>query len=419
MFYQSSKTARAAAIGTIMPWTGGIGNVPKGWIVCEGSVQAVEYPLLAQAIGDTYNGGASTFAGSFPAYTGQIKLPDLNDKTLMDIEQSYFSNTAPRAIDRDKTGSNIIRDTVSNLVGLVTSNIGSGISNVFNDKYTDIIFDIPNSDRGGYAGKITGNTIIPGEADKVVYVAPRKLSRNHLTAHRHPGSYPTIASTPESFPGKGVLPYQNVTLTRLYTFSTTEQNKVFPGFSFNLYPVSNAQLDKTGWGNGQPGRTMGGISRESPPINMKPFGVLITPIAPNFSNVASENRITGSTSPDVVVSLPYGLSGANVSVPAYAKNYYTGFSQNFNIFANIGQDDMTRIYAPPGPTDPSIVVAHDHDEIEISFVQGTSKALSSMNAIGSLSPGLVLGNAENKGALQINFNTSQPSMSCLYIIRAY
>jgi len=411
MFYQSSKTARAAAIGTIMPWTGGIGNVPKGWIVCEGSVQAVEYPLLAQAIGDTYNGGASTFAGSFPAYTGQIKLPDLNDKTLMDIEQDYFSNTAPRAIDRDQTGSNIIRDTISNLVGLVTSNIGSGISNVFNDKYTDIIFSIPDADRGGYAGKITGNTIIPGEADKVVYVAPRKLSRNHLTAHSHPGSYPTIASTPIGEPGKGVIPYENVTLYRLYTYATTTQDKVFPGFVLTLNPKTNAQVDKSGWNAGQPGRTIAGVGRESPPFNMLPTVVWKTPIA----NALNTPRLTGPTSIGEVVSVPYGISGANVSVPAFSKNYYSGSNLNFNIFTNVGQEDMTVVTSISG----QVVEAHDHDEIEISFVQGTSKALNSMNAIGSLSPNLVLGNTENKGALQINFNTSQPSMSCLYIIRAY
>ena len=35
MFYQESKTAKAAAIGTIMPWGGGITTIPKGWIVCD------------------------------------------------------------------------------------------------------------------------------------------------------------------------------------------------------------------------------------------------------------------------------------------------------------------------------------------------------------------------------------------------
>jgi hypothetical protein len=32
---------------------------------------------------------------------------------------------------------------------------------------------------------------------------------------------------------------------------------------------------------------------------------------------------------------------------------------------------------------------------------------------------LNLDNASNRGALQVNFNTSQPSLTCVYIIRAY
>ena len=56
MFYQESKTAKGAAIGTIMPWGGGITSIPKGWIICDGQyVNAGEYPLLTQTIGDTYN----------------------------------------------------------------------------------------------------------------------------------------------------------------------------------------------------------------------------------------------------------------------------------------------------------------------------------------------------------------------------
>jgi len=67
MFYQEVKTARAAAIGTIMPWTGALSLIPKGWIFCNGqTVTASEYPLLVQAIGDTYNAGVSDLGGSFP-----------------------------------------------------------------------------------------------------------------------------------------------------------------------------------------------------------------------------------------------------------------------------------------------------------------------------------------------------------------
>ncbi len=51
---------KAAVIGTIMPWSGGISEVPDGWIVCDGTTpDAKDYPLLVQVIGDTYNQGTS------------------------------------------------------------------------------------------------------------------------------------------------------------------------------------------------------------------------------------------------------------------------------------------------------------------------------------------------------------------------
>jgi microcystin-dependent protein len=58
-FYQESRTMKGAVIGTIMPWSGSLSEIPKGWIVCDGSQpEAKDYPLLVQAIGDTYNGKA-------------------------------------------------------------------------------------------------------------------------------------------------------------------------------------------------------------------------------------------------------------------------------------------------------------------------------------------------------------------------
>ena len=62
-----------------MSWSGPLSEIPDGWIICNGaSVNAADYPLLVQAIGDTYNSGNSNVGGSgFPNYTGQIVLPDL------------------------------------------------------------------------------------------------------------------------------------------------------------------------------------------------------------------------------------------------------------------------------------------------------------------------------------------------------
>ena len=62
-YYSSIKSMRTAKVGTILPW-GGDGNegflssnLPKGWIICDGTTHpAKDYPLLASVIGDTYGG---------------------------------------------------------------------------------------------------------------------------------------------------------------------------------------------------------------------------------------------------------------------------------------------------------------------------------------------------------------------------
>lgn len=85
-------------IGSVQPWTGSITDIPKGWLLCNGAeLPAVEYPLLARILRDTYGG---QFSGSFPNYNGTIRIPPTNQKGLADISTEYFysdtqANNAP------------------------------------------------------------------------------------------------------------------------------------------------------------------------------------------------------------------------------------------------------------------------------------------------------------------------------------
>ena len=211
MFYQESKTAKGAAIGTIMPWGGGITSIPKGWIVCDGQfADAAAYPLLAQTIGDTYNTGTSSFAGNFPAYTGTIRLPDLNQKALMDMEDAYFAGGG------SPTGRNADEDADARL--LLQNKIGThesqSITTSFTDVYTDVVFTLDETtDSTDYQGKITGHTKEDGDGYKTLYIAPRKLGRRHVPRHGHTGSYPTLSQNSSTQPGDGVIPFGEVEYT--------------------------------------------------------------------------------------------------------------------------------------------------------------------------------------------------------------
>lgn len=499
MFYQGTKTAKAAAIGTIMPWSGSLGTIPKGWIVCDGQTEvASNYPLLVQAIADTYNAGTSNLGGSFPMYTGNIVLPNLNGKTLMDIEPSYFgtgSSSTGKLAEADSDAGPLI----SPFIG---ENQGVGIPTVFNDVYTDVIFTL--NDRNGYQGKITGNTMIPGDGFKTVYIGPRKLGRDHIRGHNHSGSYETIDRNSFAKPGIGVVPYADVNFVK--TLLVNDGNATGTNYDAAIvatipnFVVTNAQgqgtISTSGFGQGQSGRIVAAVYGEVPPINLKAYSVIGSPLGVKL------NKPFLGPGGDGGSSVPYGFGGANVTIPAGYRNFYPDFllsptttittvsetldnsetvidlnnASGFTVNSIVklsdsivgspfecvlvtavglptlsvnqisvirGQIDTNPLAQPAGITatvmvsnqqtprgtlvsppaqdftGTSSVLAHTHDNIEVVFDTNTLKPQSSITAAVNIPVNTVPVNTPNIGALQINFNTSQPSLTCLYIIRAY
>ena len=413
-FYQQTRTAKAAAIGTIMPWTGGISNVPKGWILCDGSpIAATSYPLLARAIGDTYNSGPSSFSGSFPNYNGNIVLPNLSNKNLIDIEPSYFGPTG--------TGNTVDLDpgSASAISPLIGSNTDNGVKTIYNDITTDVIFTL--NDRSGYSGRASGNTISGGEGVlKTVYISPRKLGRDHIKPHNHPGRYETLSYTNPLRPGEGVIPYSNFT----YTFSSnisTDDNDIFVGgdrdsdvgIFINL--VGRNRDDTSGFGQGQPGRVVAGVHAESPNYNYTPYNVQLTPLAPFLTNP----RVDSAT------PIPHGLGGNTLLIGSGEKNYYPDISNSFtqsNTYDTLTTPqghDFNAITPTAGVTG-DIIQPHVHDEFDVEFVRGSLRPNTTLTVQAEApNANLNLDNVSNRGVLQINFNTNQPGLTSIYIIRAY
>ena len=65
-----------------MPWVGNISDIPDGWIVCDGTqISASDFPLLARAIGDTYNLSTTVTQGLIDTFTSNVateagRIPD-------------------------------------------------------------------------------------------------------------------------------------------------------------------------------------------------------------------------------------------------------------------------------------------------------------------------------------------------------
>jgi hypothetical protein len=67
-----------------------------------------------------------------------------------------------------------------------------------------------------------------------------------------------------------------------------------------------------------------------------------------------------------------------------------------------------------------IILAHTHDEFDVSFDLSGLRPLNSLNVfVTAPASNLNLDNARNVGVFQINFNTTQPGMTSVYVIRAY
>lgn len=92
--YETNKKMRAAQIGTIMPYVGDSSTRPDGWLECNGqTLEAVDYPVLASVIGNTYGPQNGLNARTYGNYLlgDQFRLPQLNGRVLADYEPSNLN----------------------------------------------------------------------------------------------------------------------------------------------------------------------------------------------------------------------------------------------------------------------------------------------------------------------------------------
>jgi hypothetical protein len=438
MFYQQRHDMDGAVIGTIMPWSGSLSNIPDGWLICNGNrVIAREFPLLARSIGDTYNEATNIeepFNASelaFPNYSGKFSLPNLlQGKALVDIEQSYFS--AGGKTDRFNLGIDTDPDA-GNIIGpYIGTNTDNGFSPAITDVRTDVEFTL--NDRTGYAGDVTGNKIIPGQGEKSVFIGGRKLGHEHVRPHQHSGSYETVQNVDPTRPGLGVIPWDNVAFQ--YKYGSYDETTSFPlSDQESDYIRANLQFWKTGTGSeqylgdksfsqvgnaysgfgsgGQPGRAVGQVQSENPPSNLHPIRVTRSPFTPFNSWTPAGSGTGTSTGPEISSQdvIPYGSFGSNITVPLGFRNYYPD-----------EPSEPARATLVSNPAEQWTVgnqfFAHAHDPFQVVYKQGSLGPQPRLEAVVNI-PNAELDNTSNEGALQIDMNVSQPSLTCIYLIRAY
>ena len=216
-YYDSIKSMKTAKVGTILPWGGDGGNgflasnIPKGWIVCDGSTKdAHDYPLLASVLGDTYGGDMTKPAGggyTFPyvdpvdgSNTATFRLPNLSNSLPLDLEpvhmdQAKYNNNQNnwKEVVVDQNGTKI-KDFI---VGYgETVDIKSSWS-----ANSDIDFTLNLS--GNLYFKYTGFTLTSPDFLESIYTLNRKLGINHTPSHSHRDSIPSVQANQ-----KGAMVFQ-------------------------------------------------------------------------------------------------------------------------------------------------------------------------------------------------------------------
>ena len=255
-YYDSIKSMKTAKIGTILPWAGDGGsgflpsNLPKGYLVCDGSTkEASDYPLLASVIGDTYGGDMTQSNGdhyTFPyvdpndgSNTATFRLPNLSNRLPLDLESANLDQA------KYQMGQNDPKNVVVDDNGTKLGDLVSGYGETYDIKTSwsansDIDFTLNLA--GNLYFKYTNFVLTAPDFLESVYVLNRKLGINHTPSHGHTGTIASVQSNQ-----KGPMIFQ--TDAGIEMTGTTSFTNGCSG-SYGPYNCSFEEANPHSWQNG-------------------------------------------------------------------------------------------------------------------------------------------------------------------------
>jgi len=137
--YNFLKSLKGTAIGTIVPWTGDLTQIPKGWVQCKGQeLNVSEFPYLYEIMGIKYGGVAGN----------TFKLPNIGAKSLVDYHTSHDNiSTIPSSFqslidDTDDTANEVnpVRNSNIDLFASYNQNINTFLGFVTGVTLNDPVF---------------------------------------------------------------------------------------------------------------------------------------------------------------------------------------------------------------------------------------------------------------------------------------
>ena len=423
--YNRIKAQKASPIGTIMPWTGSSSTsdlasdaIPKGWIVLRGQqLRAKDYPLLAQVVGNLYGpvvDPGQPFVGisnSYPNYNEDdvFNLPRLSEVSLIDLEGS------------------LIDPATQFVVGQYISTNGSEgnqpLTNVLS--YIDINFSVQVSSE--LAGKIKGIDFEEPAYFDTIRTIPRKLGTEHIASHTH--SRPTDGFYPSVELGGGYLG-----LFEAGEFDIQDSEFVTGGDigmnpsegqadRFNPGTVRHTKYDATV--NSLPDmNTFRNFSEDSDVIPAIPTVNRTVAQYGNTVEYQDDNSCIVNTQ-EPAVTAPFPPPGIYLG----QRNYYSstdipGFRRGEGLFDSLttAPEDYYGVPDTAAGRDADAFASnslgsHNHFTVDLTMTKGQMD-LPGTILINNMTTGNVEPINVDRG-LSVQINPNTPSLTVLYIIRAY
>ena len=463
--YNRLKSTKIAPIGTILPWGGSskvgenLENIPNGWIDCNLSnalLLAADYPLLAAVLGNQYGpfpdeGSGLTIGENFgivndfpynKSFTNgqhidQFGLPNLNQLALVDIDglRGDRGNSSSITIEdvknsrQEQTNGN----TILSYIGRNTNDIAP--PNLL-DSDVNISFTIEQSNQ--LSGKITGLGLSDPAYFDTIFVVPRKLGIQHTPVHTHRAEagteFTAIEARGESLmefvPGRadyGDLGANDFGLAEPDSADNTDvRAQTFrPGSKHVTWYNPEAPQDYE----------VSGSSRKYFEITENFFPTPVSREIPR-SRTTKPHTNTGAIGPDNdgVGSSMY--TGAFPPAGYYTgnRNYYAttdipvfnrGSTMPLTNIADTVDDSINTAVTDTYTTtlnhneelwSSNLLRSHTHDAFEITM--GTGLRLPDSMQINNISTGSAIP-VDVDTALTIQMNPNTPSLTIMYIIRAF
>jgi hypothetical protein len=450
-FYNRIKAAKNVPIGTIIPWTGGSGSsssgtaeaIPHGYKICNSQqtgLRAVDYPMLAQIIGNTYGPFPPTASGfqigvnygivnPYP-YNGDptfghvdvFNLPDLNQRSLVDIEASRIAPS-----DFAVIGQYVSKN------GIEGTQPADGVESM-----VSITFDVEPSST--LSGKITGQSITAPSYYDVIYSIPRKLGVDHNPAHIHRPindntfneintAIPTGTNVMTFMPGAALIPtapggfYHSITPVGAFSQDDPADSTLPSGGKAQITwydPDNESHVLTTTFKNITANNSVIPIPkvRQIPSMMKTEYGY------------EDGGATTGGTT--AVADIQQPADTGPIPPPAQyngARNYYHSDDIDTNRGGGQGLPTDTSTYDPMTyktyPTTlnheaeewaSSLLRGHNHDPYTIEMVRGVrlrdTILINNVNT-GSATP------LDVDDALNITMNVNTPSLTTIYIMRVF